>query len=276
MKKKLTKTAFNKLEAAIQALYKKVDGKKGGEESYVLDLEDDDDDGDDDADDDDGDDTNPAVRAKNREKKARQEAEQKLRDAQKELKDLKKAKAKEAEDAARDSGDVTALEASWRKKYEDREAELQAIVDARDGSIRKLMVDSQADTIAQEISTSPKAMSRLIKDRLTIETNADGEPEVRVLDSNGKPSALTLVELKKELASDKDLSGMIIGSKSSGGGAGKGGQAGGGAAFKIDDYKDAETGYVNWTKVADAEKATPGVLLQVKQAIGQAPAPAAE
>lgn len=271
MKKKLTVKTWNALDAAIKALYKKVEGKDGKEETYMLDLEDDDDD---DSDDDDSDEGSAAVRAKNREKEARKAAEQKLKDAQKELAALKKAKAKEAEDAARDSGDIATLEASWKKKYEEREAELNGIIAERDGSLRKLLIDSQAETLAREISTTPKAMARLIKDRLTIEM-VDGEPTVRVLDSNGKPSALTLVELKKEIVSDKELSGMIIGSKASGGGAAQGGGAGGSAAFKIEDFQNPDKS-VNWTKVADAEKATPGVLKQVKTALGQTPAPAAE
>jgi hypothetical protein len=263
MKRKLTAAAWNKLDAAIQGLYKKVDGKDGAPENYMLDIEDDDDD----------DETHPAVRAKNREKEARKQAEADLKAAKDELKALKKAREDADDEGARGKGDVKALEESWKKKYDTREKELLETIAQRDGNLRKLLIDSQADALAREISTTPKAMSRLIKDRLTIEI-VDGESVVRVLDNNGKPSATTLAELKKEIMSDKDLAGMIIGSKASGGGASGGGGAGGGA-FKIEDYRNEDKS-INWSKVAADDKTTPGVLKQVKAAIGQGPASATE
>jgi hypothetical protein len=125
------------------------------------------------------------------------------------------------------------------------------------------MIDDKAREIAAQISTTPKAMERLIRDRLTIEEDGD-EYVVRVLDADGKPSALSVAELQKEIVSDKALSGIIKGSQASGGGAEKGGQGGGGA-FNIADFRNQD-GTTNWSKVAEANKADPTVLTKVKEA----------
>ena len=94
-----------------------------------------------------------------------------------------------------------------------------------------------ADAMARKISTVPVAMARMVQDRLTVEIE-DGEPVTRVLDKSGRPSAMTLADLEKELVADPDLSGMIVGSKASGSGATA--NSGGGATKKLHEMNDSE------------------------------------
>ena len=72
--------------------------------------------------------------------------------------------------------------------------------------------------IANEISTVPDLMSGAISARLTTEI-VDGKATTRVLDQDGKPSALTVEELKKEFVANEKFSSIIVGSNASGSGA---------------------------------------------------------
>ena len=58
-----------------------------------------------------------------------------------------------------------------------------------------------------------------IKARLDLEI-ADGVPITRVLDAAGKPSALSLDDLKKEFVDNKSYAAIIKASDANGGGAG--------------------------------------------------------
>lgn len=276
MKRKLLPADWGKLAKALQGLYKKTE--KEGKTVYILEIEDDEEEEEEEEEeeDDSADADTAATRAKKREKEARKKAQDELKALKKELRDLKKAKEEEEEGDARNKGDVTALEASWKKKLADKEAELQGKLDAYKGQIRKLLVEAEAERMVKDIgSTAPKALKRIILDRLDLEEDDEGNFEIRVLDSNGKASAADLKELRKEIVSDKELSGIITGSKASGGSAAGGGGAGGRAAFNIKDYQN-EDGSVNWTSVANAEAKSPGVLKSVKVALGQETAPASE
>jgi hypothetical protein len=248
MKKKLNKTAFTALEAALQALYKKVDGKDGAEETYELDLEDDDDD--------DGKRDDAALKA----------ALAKERDAakalKKELADIKKQKQEEDDDGKRKSGDVEALEKSWRKKLQDRETELNEIIEKKAAQLQKLLVDNAATELAASLSQSPSLILPHIKARLTLE-EVDGEVKVRVLDKDGKPSASSLDDLKKEFFANKDFAPILVASKGSGGGSGGSGQ-GGGSSVGSKDFKNTD-GSVNWTKVHQASKEDPTLVSRIRE-----------
>lgn len=244
---KLTEEEYKKLSKDLQSEYAK-DG-----DDYVLKLEDSD-----------GEDLSNLRSAKDHEKKKRQEAEKKIKDLQKEKDDLEE-KYEQLESSGTGAiKDKEALEKSWKTKLEKTEAKLKAEVDKRDSQIRKIMVEDKAREIAARISTTPKAMERILRDRITIEEDGE-EFAIRILDKDGKPSALSVTELEKEMLSDKELSGIIKGSQASGGGAEKGGQGGGGA-FNVADFRNTD-GSVNWAKVADANKADPTVLPKVKEAI---------
>ncbi|WHI46590.1 hypothetical protein [Microbulbifer sp. VAAF005] len=147
----------------------------------------------------------------------------------------KKAEAKKAKDAAeeaaRKSGDVEALDNSWKEKLANRETELQAQIDALNGSITTMTVDNVAVSMANEIAVQGSAdiLVPHIKARLAAEQR-DGQFVTVVKDGQGKPSAASLDDLKTEFANNPAFAPVILGSKASGGGAGGGGQGGGGAA----------------------------------------------
>ncbi|OED34521.1 hypothetical protein AB832_07430 [Flavobacteriaceae bacterium (ex Bugula neritina AB1)] len=141
--------------------------------------------------------------------------------------------AKEA--AAKKAGDIEALEASLIEKYESKQKESQAQIDRLNAMIREEKIDKVAADIANEISTMPKLLGREIKDRLTIE-EIDGKFQTRILDAEGKLSALTIDELKKEFIDNNDYAGIIKGSKASGGQAATGGNNHGSGSRKWADY----------------------------------------
>ena len=131
---------------------------------------------------------------------------------------------KEAEDAARKSGDLDTLEKSWAEKYANREkelrGELEPKLEATQRMLEKSTVSATATRIAAKIGipSSQGLLAESIKKRLGMAVKND-EAVTVVLDKNGKPSALTLAELEQEFVSDSEHAPLIIGSKASGGGA---------------------------------------------------------
>lgn len=265
MKRKLTLVAYNKLDAAIKKLYKKIE--KDGKTTYELEVEDNDDDEEDDddsGDDGKGDDAAQLKSALQRERDANKQLRNDLKSLRSDFNKMKKEADEKADDDARNKGDVTALETSWKKKLADREAELQTIIEARENALREILVDSEASKLASQLTKFPKALMPHIKERLAAEFGEDGKAITRVL-KDGKPSALTIADLKKEFLADKELAGILTGSSGSGGGAG--GQPGsGGGSFNLKNYQN-EDGSVNWAKVNQARKDNPEIVTQVQQAL---------
>jgi hypothetical protein len=172
-------------------------------------------------------------RAKEHEKKARQEAEAKLKElSDKQKADEEKAR-KAAEDAARAAGNIEALEASWQKKYNDslaaKDAEYQAQMQSLTGDVDRLLRSNVARDIAREIAVqgSDEVLIPHILNRLKVDVR-DGQRVTTVVDAKGQTSALTIDDLKKEFVGNKAFSPLIAASKGSGGGAG-GDTKGGGA-----------------------------------------------
>ena len=167
----------------------------------------------------------------------KKEAEQKRKDAEETAR-------KEREEALRKSGNVEELEKSWSEKYTRRETELSQQLETErttlSAQIRDLTVGRMATDLAAELAVqgSAKALLPHLERRLGVETR-DGKPTVVVLGQDGKLSAATVDELKKEFASDPAFAPLIAGSKASGGGAGGAGK-GGGAAQKRSDMTPVE------------------------------------
>jgi len=157
------------------------------------------------------------------------------KEAQKRAKAEAEAREAAAAEAAAKSGDVEALSKSWQDKLAKREAELAEAIKARDAQLHDLTVGATAQSIASEIAVqgSSNVIARLVRDRLRYE---DGK--VVVLDAEGKPSALTVDELKKEVSEDPALAPLIVGSRASGGGAA--GAKGGGATKQLHEMTGAE------------------------------------
>jgi hypothetical protein len=145
--------------------------------------------------------------------------------AEKKAADAKRREAEEAarladEERARKSGDLSALEKSWQDKLARIEAEKSAALTESQKQIQALTVGRTATDIAAEIAVpgTAKVLLPHISSRLSVDVR-DGVPVVVVLDTNGKPSAASLEELKQELANDPAFAPLIVGSKASGGGA---------------------------------------------------------
>ena len=208
LKRKITKEQFDKLSEGVKAEYI-ADG-----DGYKLDI-----DGDED--------TGALKRAKDREKELRQQAEEKLREAQEELDRI-------SGDDARKKGDIATLEKSWQKKLDDQKAEYEGKVSKLSTHTTKTLVDNVASQIAHKISNAPALILPHIKARLKADFDGD-EPVTRVLDAAGKISALTVDELSAEFVANKDFSSIIIASKASGGAKATSQNNGGGATNSNSD-----------------------------------------
>lgn len=150
------------------------------------------------------------------------------KEAAKRAKEAEESAARIAEEAARKSGDTEALEKSWQEKLTKRERELQAQIEAMQGSVTAMTVDNVAAKLASELALPGSADLLIphIKSRLAAEQR-DGRYVTVVKDADGKPSASSIDDLKNEFASNPAFAPVIVGSKATGGGASGGG---GGAA----------------------------------------------
>jgi len=156
----------------------------------------------------------------------------KHQESEKHLKEKEKLARTAAEEAAKKSGDVEALEKSWQDKLTAREAELTGQLTGYEKMVSDMTAGAQALKLAAEMSIpgSADAMLPHIKSRLTTEIH-EGKPVLRVLDADGKPSALSIDDLRKEFENNKAFAPLLIGSHASGGGAVNNGKEGGGATI---------------------------------------------
>lgn len=156
-------------------------------------------------------------------------------------------KAREAtEKLARESGNVAALDESWQKRLDTETGALKGDLTKKDALLAKLTVGRAATEIAAELAvvtngvSSAKALLPHVERRLAMEMDGE-EVKVRVLDVNGKPSALTLDQLKDEFRSDPVFAPLITASKAGGsGGDGGKGNGGGGATKKFSELTEKE------------------------------------
>ena len=131
------------------------------------------------------------------------------------------------EEAARQKGDWQALEDSYKAKLAEKETEFTSQAETLRKQVYKLTVGDQALKLASEISKSHAIgiMTPFIEQRLTLDENNN----VRVLDLQGKPSAMTIDDLKQEFKANAMFQDIVVANNSSGGGATGGGQGGGAA-----------------------------------------------
>ncbi len=210
----IDKATYDTLSDAVKEQYKV--GEKNPDE-YSLDV--------------DGiEDTGPLKRANERLKLEKEQAE-------KDKKALQDEKDSDEERKALNRGDIKVLEASWKKKRDDDVAAESAKTEKARKQLQKALVDNVADGLANKISLAPALLAKVIKERLTVDFDAD-EPSTRVLGTDGKISALSLADLEKELIDTKEYAPIIRASNASGGGAA--GNQGGGAAKAFKDMGDAE------------------------------------
>lgn len=213
LKRKITKAEFDALKADVKTEYA-VDPANA--ESYLLDV----------------DDSSGLAAALAAEREANRVAKAEIA-ATKKAADEAAAEAKRiadeaAAEAAKKTGDITALETSWKGKEDAAKKKGEDDANVLRGQLKKLLVDNVASTMAHEISTAPVLLIPHIKSRLDTDVSGD-EPVTRVLDAAGKPSALTIADLKKEFMDNKDFAAIIKGSKGSGSSSGNSQQNNGSA-----------------------------------------------
>lgn len=137
------------------------------------------------------------------------------------------AAAKAAEAAAKKSGDVEALEKSWQEKFDKALAEANGKAEGLTALVSRLTAGNTAKSIAAELALkgSESVLEALIAPRLAADFTGD-DVKVSVRDVTGKPSALTIDDLKKEIASNPAFKPLLAGTQGSGaGGAGANGGA---------------------------------------------------
>lgn len=148
-----------------------------------------------------------------------------------------------AEEAARKAGDVEALEKSWQGKYSKLESEAKERTEKLQSQINSMLVDSVASTMALELAVEPEVADLLaeqIKKSLGV-TEREGKLITAVLE-DGKPSAMTIDELKKSVQTNPKFARLVKGSPASGAGSGdskpSGGAGGSGSGSMVDRARE--------------------------------------
>lgn len=123
------------------------------------------------------------------------------------------------EKAAKQSGDVESLERSWSEKLAARESELASEVANLKTVIFAKTVGAEAINLAAKLALDgcAEGLEPHIRARLITEWH-DGIPEVRVTGKDGRPSAMSLADLEKELKATPYLAPLIKGTQASGSG----------------------------------------------------------
>lgn len=119
------------------------------------------------------------------------------------------------------SGDTDAIEKSYKKKLEELKKERDDAVSSRERELDALIRTSQVSAMLEGKvkPTAKKWIERDIIERTRLES-VDGKRLVRVLDSDGKPTAQSLEEyIKSNVLDNSDYAEYVIGSRSAGGGA---------------------------------------------------------
>lgn len=124
-------------------------------------------------------------------------------------------------------GDVEALEKSWKTKLETATTEANGKITKLTAAVDKNVRQAAAASLAAELFVNPALGLPHVLPRLSVAEEGE-DFVVKVLGADGKPSASTMDDFKKELLQNKDLAPILRGTRASGGGA-SGGAGGGGA-----------------------------------------------
>lgn len=220
LKKKLTKSAFEALDEALQALYKKAEGS----DNYLLQLESE------------GDDDGAELKkAKDREKKRADKAEKDLEQLREEFETFREEQTAQG-DGALDKAGVEAL----KQKHTKELAAKDVIIATRDGELNRILIEEKALSLATEISTMPDLMSEKLAKRMKV-VYEDGKAVVKILDEAGEVADDKKFEdLTAEFVANEKFAPIIIGSKASGGGAAGGSKKGGAPSKKLSEMSATE------------------------------------
>lgn len=141
-------------------------------------------------------------------------------EAEKHRKEQESLARRSAEEAAKNAGDVQALEKSWQEKLDSSVGELSGQLKSYESMVHDLTVGSAAVSLAAKIAIDgcAEGLEPHIKSRLKTEI-VEGHAVVKVMGKDGRPSAMTLDDLEKELKATAYLAPMIRGSSARGAGA---------------------------------------------------------
>lgn len=201
IKRKINKEEFEKLPDIMKSEYE----DKGG--SYIAII-----DGDDEA-------VESLKKAKEHESNAHKETKKALKELEDRLNSMDY-------EGKKKSNDIEAIEKSWSEKLLNREKELGDERDNLKSMLASSLRDSTIASIASKI-VKPDAQ-RLFKKSIEERFNVDienGKASLRILDKEGKPSAMTLEDFEKEILADKEYGSILVVSKASGGAGAKPGQS---------------------------------------------------
>lgn len=198
-------------------------------------------------------------KAKDAETIARKAAEAKLKEIEAKNAEAEAAVVAAKEEARlaklRKDGDHEAIEKSWEAKVAAAVASNTKLQAEHAGAMQKHLVEAEANRMAASISTTPELLAPLIAKSLQAEQHGEGEDAtyiLRVLDSEGKPSADKVEDLQAKLIADPQYKGIIKASEASGGGATT---PKGGSESTLPDIKKLDIAAGNPKEVAAALKA---------------------
>lgn len=180
LKRKITKTEYDGLNDVLKAEY------KANGDNYVLDT----------------DDATDLINARDLEKREKDAAKTKVKELETELAAIKKA-----------GGDFEAIETSYKVKIAALEGQLTEANTTLTNERRDRYANTEAAKIAARF-TVPSLMQKEIAKRLDIDPK--NPTQVRVLDKDGKPSAMTIADLEKEFVDNPEYKGIVVASKASG------------------------------------------------------------
>ena len=137
-------------------------------------------------------------------------------------------------EAAKKGNDTEALDKSWQEKFNAREVELKKELEELSGTLVKLTSGQTATKIAAEIAVQGSADVLLphLERRLRTEFR-DGSPVTVVLDKDGKPSAMSIDELKAEFQNSAAFAPLIVGTKANGAGRTGGNESSGAGVNEV-------------------------------------------
>ena len=143
--------------------------------------------------------------------------------------DHERSNAKEAIEKARREGNTAEMEA-LRKSYDGKVADLQKQIKDVELKARGSLHDKTVSELALELGGAKfaKVLEPHLRSRVSIES-PDGTDIVRFLSPDGKASALSREDLKKEFETSEIFAPLIQGGRASGSGTPGGGSSSGGA-----------------------------------------------
>lgn len=177
------------------------------------------------------DDTSSLRNALASEREERKTAKARVTELEEQLRTVQESARTAAQEHARNSADVRAIEDGWKKKHAEELAARDATIAAKDGeykpqieklrgNLQRLLVENEAARIASAIAM-PGCASILIphlRQRLSM-TERDGEQVTVVLDKAGKPTNLTTAEFQSQFGAEAEFAPVLIGGKGSGSGS---------------------------------------------------------